>query len=143
MTQIKGPAVLVAQFLRDEPPFHNLEAIGQWFAGLGYKSLQIPTWDERVFDLDAAAEHLSALYEYIAVELGIFYLLASVTAIGFLVWLAASRFGHVRLGDDDSEPEFRTLSWITAKHHVHHENMHKGNYATITLFYDKLFGTLD
>jgi sterol desaturase/sphingolipid hydroxylase (fatty acid hydroxylase superfamily) len=38
---------------------------------------------------------------------------------------------------------FKTLSWITAKHHVHHENMHKGNYATITLFYDKVFGTLD
>ena len=38
---------------------------------------------------------------------------------------------------------FKSLSWITAKHHVHHENMHKGNYATITLFYDKIFGTLD
>ncbi len=38
---------------------------------------------------------------------------------------------------------FKTLSWITAKHSVHHENMHKGNYATITLLYDKLFGTLD
>ena len=38
---------------------------------------------------------------------------------------------------------FRTLHWITDKHAVHHENMHKGNYATITLFYDKIFGTLD
>lgn len=38
---------------------------------------------------------------------------------------------------------FKTLSWITAKHHVHHENMHKGNYATITPIYDKLFGTID
>ncbi len=38
---------------------------------------------------------------------------------------------------------FKALSWITAKHHVHHETMHKGNYATITLFYDKVFGTLD
>jgi sterol desaturase/sphingolipid hydroxylase (fatty acid hydroxylase superfamily) len=38
---------------------------------------------------------------------------------------------------------FKTLTWITEKHHVHHENMHKGNYATITLFYDKIFGTLD
>lgn len=37
---------------------------------------------------------------------------------------------------------FKTLSWITAKHAVHHENMHKGNYATITLLYDRLFGTL-
>lgn len=38
---------------------------------------------------------------------------------------------------------FKALNWSNAKHHVHHENMHKGNYATITLFYDKLFGTLD
>ena len=38
---------------------------------------------------------------------------------------------------------FKTLTWITRKHHVHHENMHKGNYATITLFYDRVFGTLD
>jgi sterol desaturase/sphingolipid hydroxylase (fatty acid hydroxylase superfamily) len=38
---------------------------------------------------------------------------------------------------------FKTISWITAKHAVHHENMHKGNYASITLFYDRIFGTLD
>lgn len=38
---------------------------------------------------------------------------------------------------------FRILHWVAAKHSVHHENMHKGNYATITLLYDKLFGTLD
>jgi sterol desaturase/sphingolipid hydroxylase (fatty acid hydroxylase superfamily) len=36
---------------------------------------------------------------------------------------------------------FKTASWITARHAVHHENMHKGNYATITLLYDKMFGT--
>ena len=38
---------------------------------------------------------------------------------------------------------FKTLSWITAKHAVHHENMHRGNYATITLLFDRMFGTLD
>lgn len=38
---------------------------------------------------------------------------------------------------------FRTVTWVTGKHHVHHENMHKGNYATITLLYDYMFGTLD
>ncbi len=36
---------------------------------------------------------------------------------------------------------FKTASWITARHAAHHENMHKGNYATITLLYDKMFGT--
>ncbi|MEH6589482.1 MAG: sterol desaturase family protein [Halioglobus sp.] len=38
---------------------------------------------------------------------------------------------------------YKTLSWITRKHHIHHENMHKGNYASITMLYDRLFGTLD
>jgi sterol desaturase/sphingolipid hydroxylase (fatty acid hydroxylase superfamily) len=38
---------------------------------------------------------------------------------------------------------FKTVSWIVSKHHIHHQNMRKGNYATITLFYDYLFGTLD
>lgn len=38
---------------------------------------------------------------------------------------------------------FKTLHWIAAKHDVHHENMHKGNYASITLLFDKLFGTLE
>jgi len=38
---------------------------------------------------------------------------------------------------------FRLLTWITRKHAVHHENMHRGNYASITLLFDKLFGTLE
>lgn len=38
---------------------------------------------------------------------------------------------------------FKTVNWIVSKHHIHHENMRRGNYATITLFYDYLFGTLD
>lgn len=38
---------------------------------------------------------------------------------------------------------FKTLTWISAKHAVHHENMHRGNYATITMLYDKIFKTLN
>jgi len=38
---------------------------------------------------------------------------------------------------------FKTLSWITAKHHRHHENMQMGNYASISMIYDKLFGTFE
>jgi len=52
---IKGPAVFLAQFLRDEAPFDNLENIGQWFAHLGYKGVQLPAWDQRIIDLDQAA----------------------------------------------------------------------------------------
>ncbi len=56
MSQIKGPGIFLAQFLRDEPPYDNLEHIGKWVSGLGYKGVQIPTWDARVIDLDKAAE---------------------------------------------------------------------------------------
>jgi sugar phosphate isomerase/epimerase len=59
MGLMKGPAILLAQFLRDEPPFHNLEAIATWVASLGYKGIQIPTNDSRVFDLKRAAESAS------------------------------------------------------------------------------------
>ena len=35
------------------------------------------------------------------------------------------------------------LNYMTQKHHIHHENMKKGNYASITLLFDKIFGTLE
>ncbi len=57
-SSIKGPALFLAQFLGDEPPFNSLPAIVEWAAGLGYKGVQIPTWDTRVFDLDKAADSI-------------------------------------------------------------------------------------
>lgn len=56
MRTIKGPAIFLAQFAGDAPPFNNLNAISRWAAGLGYKGVQIPTWDGRLFDLKRAAE---------------------------------------------------------------------------------------
>ncbi|MHC4494787.1 MAG: sugar phosphate isomerase/epimerase family protein [Planctomycetota bacterium] len=56
MRSIKGPGIFLAQFLRDAEPYNNLENIGKWVADLGYKGVQIPTWDSRVFDLDKAAQ---------------------------------------------------------------------------------------
>ena len=56
MKTMKGPGIFLAQFLRDTPPYNTLDGIAAWVAGLGYKGVQIPTWDSRVFDLDKAAE---------------------------------------------------------------------------------------
>lgn len=56
MTQIKGPALFLAQFAGDEAPFNSLPSIVKWAADLGYKGVQIPTFDGRLFDLDKAAE---------------------------------------------------------------------------------------
>lgn len=56
MKTIKGPAIFLAQFLGDEPPFDNLENICKWAAGLGYKGVQLPAWDARCIDIKKAAE---------------------------------------------------------------------------------------
>ncbi len=55
---------------------------------------------------------LQAAYDYIANEFGVIYLMASLGANGFLLWLAFSRFGHVKLGAANEDPEFDTLSWV-------------------------------
>ncbi|MEO4042334.1 sugar phosphate isomerase/epimerase [Hoeflea sp. CAU 1731] len=54
-TNIKGPALFLAQFADDAAPFNSLPAIAKWAASLGYKGVQIPTWDGRLFDLEKAA----------------------------------------------------------------------------------------
>ena len=64
MAKIKGPAIFLAQFMRDQPPYDNLDNIGQWVAGLGYKGVQIPAWDGRVIDLDKAAESKAYCDDY-------------------------------------------------------------------------------
>jgi len=55
MKTIKGPAIFLAQFMDTKKPFHNLESICKWAASLGYKGVQLPTWDNNYFDLDLAA----------------------------------------------------------------------------------------
>lgn len=55
MKTIKGPAIFLAQFMGNEAPFNSLDNICQWAAALGYKGIQIPTWETRLIDLELAA----------------------------------------------------------------------------------------
>ncbi|MDO6719040.1 sugar phosphate isomerase/epimerase [Psychrosphaera sp. 1_MG-2023] len=59
MKQIKGPGIFLAQFASDDIPFSNLDDICKWAAGLGFKAIQIPSWDARFFDLNQAAQDTS------------------------------------------------------------------------------------
>lgn len=52
---MKGPAIFLAQFAGDAAPFNSLKSITSWAASLGYKGVQIPTPDARLFDLEKAA----------------------------------------------------------------------------------------
>lgn len=56
MKTIKGPAVFLAQFMDDKAPFNSLDGLCKWAADLGYKGIQIPTWENRLIDLTTAGE---------------------------------------------------------------------------------------
>jgi len=43
MKTIKGPALFLAQFAGDGPPFDSLDAICGWAASFGYVGVQIPS----------------------------------------------------------------------------------------------------
>ena len=52
---VKGPAIFLAQFAGDAKPFNSWESICKWAGSLGYRGVQVPTWDGRLFDLAKAA----------------------------------------------------------------------------------------
>ncbi len=56
MKNIKGPAIFLAQFMGDKAPFNNLKSICRWVSSMGYRGVQIPSWDPRCIDLKKAAE---------------------------------------------------------------------------------------
>lgn len=56
MRTIRGPAIFLAQFAGDQAPFNRLDSIAEWAASLGFNGIQIPAWDNRIFDLSKAAE---------------------------------------------------------------------------------------
>ena len=79
MNKIKGPAIYLAQLMRDQPPYDSIEHIGKWVAGLGYKGVQIGSWDTRLIDLDKAAESKAYCDDYRAMLAGMGIALTELT----------------------------------------------------------------
>ena len=52
---IRGPGVMLSQFMGGEAPFDSLDGVVGWLAGFGYKGVQIPVHDPRLIDLPRAA----------------------------------------------------------------------------------------
>ena len=59
-------------------------------------------------------------------------------------WVAFSEINNHNhdLWEEDRFP-FKYLAYASKMHHVHHSRFTSGNFATISLFYDWLFGTYD
>ncbi len=55
---------------------------------------------------------LNAAFSFATGQFGWLYMIAGLAAVLFLIGLAASKYGNVRLGGPDDAPEFSYFSWI-------------------------------
>ena len=51
--------------------------------------------------------------QWIVENLGWFFIMGVTVWLAFLLWVALSRFGTVRLGDPDDRPTYSNVSWFT------------------------------
>jgi sterol desaturase/sphingolipid hydroxylase (fatty acid hydroxylase superfamily) len=63
------------------------------------------------------------------------------TAVAMLVFTQANIINHAYVNLPHFP--FKTLDSITSIHAAHHVDMNRGNFATLTMLYDWLFGTLE
>lgn len=56
MKEIKGPGIFLAQFAGNDAPYNSLDNICKWASEQGFKGIQMPSWDARLFNLELAAE---------------------------------------------------------------------------------------
>ncbi|MGQ9426659.1 BCCT family transporter [Gilvimarinus sp. F26214L] len=61
---------------------------------------------------ESASTAFSGVQSWISETLGWYYVSATTFMLIFVVWLALSPFGKVRLGKKDERPEYRRLPWF-------------------------------
>ncbi len=54
---------------------------------------------------------LMSVVSWFSTWFGFFYIALATIILGFVLWLAMSRYGRLRLGHDNSRPEFSFFSW--------------------------------
>ena len=66
-----------------------------------------------IANAETAAEIFNTIQNWIQRNLDWYYILSVCIFLFALVYLAFSRFGHIRLGQDDEEPEFGYFAWFS------------------------------
>jgi choline/glycine/proline betaine transport protein len=61
---------------------------------------------------DWFAEVFAAAQDFVNTTLGWFYILAVTLFLAFVIFLALSPYGRIRLGPDDSRPDFSFFGWF-------------------------------
>src|SRR3712207_5677707 len=65
-----------------------------------------------LFTDNLAAVFNAVLFNFLVPNFGWVFILATFGFLVFSLYLAFSRYGRIRLGDQEEQPEFRTVSWV-------------------------------
>ena len=55
---------------------------------------------------------MKSVVDWIALNLGWYYVVTVTLVIGFVLWVAFSKEGNVRLGPDHSRPQYKLGTWV-------------------------------
>ncbi|TXD49303.1 BCCT family transporter [Polaribacter sp. IC073] len=61
---------------------------------------------------DKAEQQFTAIQNFVANKAGWFFILSVNVFLIFMIYLAFSKFGQLRIGGQTAKPEFKTLSWF-------------------------------
>ena len=59
---------------------------------------------------EKGAQSVSAAFDFVTTNFGVFYIWSASAAVLFLLWLALGRHGRIRLGPEGCQPDFSTFS---------------------------------
>ncbi len=65
-----------------------------------------------VFFTESMSSVTSTLLGYVVADFGWLYLIATTLFLAFAIYLAASRFGNLKIGKPEDQPEFNRFSWF-------------------------------
>ena len=65
-----------------------------------------------VLGTDSLASVMGSVLDWVITNFGWAFVLIALGALVFCIFVAISPYGRIRLGPDDSRPEFRTVSWV-------------------------------
>jgi choline/glycine/proline betaine transport protein len=61
---------------------------------------------------DKTEQHFTEIQAFVANKAGWFFILSVNVFLVFMIYLAFSKFGQIRIGGQTAKPEFKTLSWF-------------------------------
>ncbi|RAV31736.1 BCCT family transporter [Corynebacterium heidelbergense] len=61
---------------------------------------------------DSFSRFANSALTFVVNDFGWLFVIAATAFVGFILFVAFSRFGRIRLGKDDEQPEFSTVSWV-------------------------------